>query len=150
MATGRIVLNATAPDLPAAKNSVGRMPFRMDRAALEATREATSLLGNMAQDSIEDIAGGVYWNVVGTVRPTPRGGVGRVVTGPNRPHVITPRPENRRRVLSWRTPEGNWVSARRVNHPGANPVYWPRGLGSFAERAERIFEREVEAALNGD
>lgn len=144
MARGSLVFSTRVPGADKLHAFTASGSDRMDRAAREATKAATQSLGHFADAAIARIAGGVYWDVKRDFNATPRGGIGRVVTGPNRPHIIRPRPGNPRGVLSFRVGGGRWVSVKEVNHPGANPVNWPDGLGGFTEIARAYFENEVQ------
>lgn len=59
------------------------------------------------------------------------------IDGGARPHVIRPK---RRRFLRFRGRDGNWVFARKVNHPGNKPY-------KFLYRAHRAAGRVVERNL---
>jgi len=120
-----------------------RCDFRLDGAAIRGTERSVDALEDAAGAAIVEIAGGKYWTIDAATRPSVSGGTGRVVTGPNKPHPITPKKPGY--PLRFRI-DGRWRSSYEIKHPGANPVNWPDRLGGFAERSQRVYEDEVKKA----
>lgn len=150
MARGTLTFNARVKGDTEAKEFLRRAPDRLDHAMASATQDVIQLLGHRVDDAIRRTAGGVYWDVRREFQSTPHGGIGRVVTPPNRPHIISPKPPpmNPHGLLRFKI-GGHWVSVREVNHPGANPVDWSRSVTGSEAVAEPFYISEVAQALSG-
>lgn len=143
MARAGIGLSVSTNGFPEAEQFMSGAPERLDRAAYAATERSVRLMEDAAASAIEEIAGGVYWDINSQVQRLPHGALGRVVTPPSRPHTIEPKGPYPLRFQIG----GRWVSTYHVDHPGSNPVNWPDRLGGFATAAERIYADEVDDAL---
>lgn len=94
---------------------------RLARATRDSALDAMELLERKVAWEIEDIAGGVYWDIISKVTPIPGGAEGYVITPPSKPHTIEPHGNY---PLRFRGSDGGWVSTHHVDHPGSNPVDW--------------------------
>ncbi len=135
-------------DVGRAAERIGDLPDKLTGAMRDATPEATRVTAELIMGIIQAKAGGVYWDVNTSVRPTPAGAIGSVVTPPSRPHRIEPTKEHGLLVFDI---GGKTVFIRGgVNHPGSNPVDWVSSMNSApTETIGRPFEREVGRVFAG-
>lgn len=119
---------------------------RLSRATREATRDATDLLERKVGWEIEDIAGGIYWDILSSTNPTSEGAEGRVITPPSKPHPIEPRGDY---PLRFRGSDGGWVSTHHVDHPGSSPPDWVSPLERQShEDIARVFFDAWKSAMS--
>lgn len=124
------------------------IPDRLLRATRDATSDATRIIERDAEEEMERIAGGVYWDIHRNFVSTPDGAQGAVTTPPSRPHEIEPHGPY---PLRFRGRDGRWVSTYHVHHPGSKPVDW---VGPISRRPhddiKRAFFEGWKGAMRGD
>lgn len=119
---------------------------RVDQVPAQAMPEAVALLADDVHDEIEDIAGGVYWDIDTEIVESGDSAVGRVSTGPSKPHRIEPTKPHGLLVFEV---NGQTVFVRGgVDHPGSNPVQWIPGVEA-SQRATSVFSRQAQDAVTG-
>jgi hypothetical protein len=130
-----------------AARELSDMAERVDRTPQESMPEATTILAEDVHDEIEDIAGGVYWDIDTDVVEIPGGARGTVGTNPSKPHRIEPTKPHGLLVFEK---GGETIFVRGgVNHPGSKPVDWIPGV-SRGQRAGDVFTRRTKEAVAGN
>ena len=121
---------------------------RLERVPAEAMPEAVGVLSRQVAQTIEGIAGGVYWDIEAESNPTPGGAEGRVWTDKSRPHRIEPtKPHG---LLVFEGSGGQTVFVRGgVNHPGSKPVNWGPGVSAQAGAVADVFADHAHRAVSG-
>lgn len=119
---------------------------RVDQVPTQAMPEAVALLAEDVHDEIEDIAGGVYWDIETDIAASGDSAIGRVSTAPSKPHRIEPTKPHGLLVFEV---NGTRVFVRGgVDHPGSNPVQWIPGV-EHSQRASSVFSRQAQDAVTG-
>lgn len=122
------------------------MADRVGQVPSQAMPEAVALLAEDVHDEIEDIAGGVYWDINTEIVETPGGARGTVATPPSKPHRIEPTKPHGLLVFEK---AGETIFVRGgVDHPGSNPVQWLPGVAA-SQRATGPFLRGARDAVEG-
>ena len=134
----RFSVKHNAPEVLA---QLDRYPERITEAVRRATTEATRFMVRHARDTMQERAGGVYWDIDPVTIPTPNGARGSVRTPPSRPHRIEPTKPHGLLVFEI---NGQKIFVRGgVNHPGSNPLDWLTSLSQRTDEIEDIYADEL-------
>jgi hypothetical protein len=121
------------------RERIDEYPDRITGAMRRATTDSTRYVSRHAAATMEERAGGVYWDINELVAPMANGAQGRVRTPPSKPHRIEPTKSHGLLVFEI---GGETIFVRGgVDHPGSNPLDWITSIDT--EEIENFYDDEV-------